>query len=387
MSESDFDEGEARTQWQEETQKLGRFNLAVFGKTGVGKSTLVNAIFGEEVARTGIGEPVTRGSHLYVTRSGTLGLYDTRGLEIGTTTEQLLAEVQGFVASKRTADAREHIHIAYYCVRAGDHRIEPAEEQFIRGVHELGIPVFLVLTQVHRKGQSIRHEHLEFAQHLFEKGLPVHSGRPYLTAALPDPQLGFDAFGVQDLLEATYTKAPEATQLALAAAQILDRGLKRRAVKVRIGGATTLAAAVGATPIPFADAALLVPIQTGMMASIAQVYRVPMDSSLAVSLAATTLATNAGRTLVGSLLKFVPGAGTVAGSSISAAVASGFTLAMGTVWGRVCEMMVDGKFGPLEAMDSRQVKTVFVDQFKDVFAGMLRQIMQGKKPTVPDDYG
>jgi len=130
-ADDDFgiDEGAARSQWQEEAQKLGRFNLAVFGKTGVGKSTLINAIFGEEVARTGIGQPVTQGSHLYVTRSGTLGLYDTRGLEIGTSTAALLDEVRGFVDSRRTADPGEHIHIAYYCVRAGDHRVEPARTQ------------------------------------------------------------------------------------------------------------------------------------------------------------------------------------------------------------------------------------------------------------------
>src|SRR3954468_10972307 len=52
-----------RTEYEHQSAATGRFNLAVFGKTGVGKSTLVNAIFGEEVARTGIGEPVTKGSH------------------------------------------------------------------------------------------------------------------------------------------------------------------------------------------------------------------------------------------------------------------------------------------------------------------------------------
>ena len=92
-----FDEARAKEEWSKEAKKIGRFNLAVLGKTGVGKSTLVNAIFGEEVAETGIGKPVTEGSHLYLTRSGALGLYDTRGLEIGSSTAELLHELSEFV--------------------------------------------------------------------------------------------------------------------------------------------------------------------------------------------------------------------------------------------------------------------------------------------------
>ena len=59
----------------EKAQKdLGRFNLAVFGNTGCGKSTLINAMFGDEVAKTGIGKPVTRGTHYYEHPSGLLRL-------------------------------------------------------------------------------------------------------------------------------------------------------------------------------------------------------------------------------------------------------------------------------------------------------------------------
>ena len=51
-----------KTEFEKQVEQIGRVNLAVFGKTGVGKSTLVNAIFGEPVAVTGIGAPVTTGS-------------------------------------------------------------------------------------------------------------------------------------------------------------------------------------------------------------------------------------------------------------------------------------------------------------------------------------
>ena len=73
---------------------MGRFNLAIFGKTGVGKSTLINAIFGEEVARTGIGEPVTHGSHLYLDKVGHLGIVDTQGLEVGKDDRRSSSELQ-----------------------------------------------------------------------------------------------------------------------------------------------------------------------------------------------------------------------------------------------------------------------------------------------------
>jgi len=368
-----LDPGMARAEWEKEIRKLGRFNLAIFGKTGVGKSTLVNAIFGEDVARTGIGRPVTQDSHLYLAKSGTLGLYDTKGLEIGTSSEQILAELQTFIDSRRGRDASEHIHIAYYCIRAGDHRIEPAERAFIDGLHRLGLPVFLVLTQVHRRNGVYRGEHMEFADYLAGLGLPVHAGRPYPTAALPDHQLGFESFGLQELLTDTYGRAPESVQTALAAAQVIDRSMKRRAARARIAAAATAAGGVGATPIPFTDAALLVPLQMGMMASIAQVYRIPMDSALAASLAATALATNAGRMAATSLMKMLPGVNFVV-MGISAAVAASFTTAMGTAWLTVCEMMADGRFGPLDSMDNDRISAEFMRLFKTTFGDAVDRI-------------
>ena len=52
-----------RAEFEKQAEQIGRINLAVFGKTGVGKSTLVNAIFGEPVAVTGIGSAATLRSH------------------------------------------------------------------------------------------------------------------------------------------------------------------------------------------------------------------------------------------------------------------------------------------------------------------------------------
>ena len=95
---------------------------------------------------------------------------------------------------------------------------------------------------------------------------------------------------------------------------------------------------VGATPIPFADAALLVPNQVTMIARITAAYGLPPSTSRALATAGSIVltggATMAGRYAVTSLLKFVPG-GAVAGSAISAAVAGALTKAVGVAWSRV----------------------------------------------------
>ncbi len=60
-----------------------RVNVAMFGATGAGKSTRLNAIFGAPIARTGVGEPVTSETELFVNEAETIAIYDGAGLELG----------------------------------------------------------------------------------------------------------------------------------------------------------------------------------------------------------------------------------------------------------------------------------------------------------------
>ncbi|MCX6433021.1 MAG: DUF697 domain-containing protein [Actinobacteria bacterium] len=349
---------------------LGCFNLAVFGKTGVGKSTLVNAVFGRDVAATGVGSPVTRGLVYYRHPDGFLGVYDSEGFETGTAGDAIVDGLRRLVAEHRTRAVHEQIHAVWYLVRWSDRRFERAQEQFVRELSSLGLPVIVVMTQVPSRDGDAHPEAIEFAQYIESLGLPIRpAGRVVLTNALVDTFTDSPVFGLQSLLDDTYAVIPEVVEAALTAAQMLDIGRKKKAVAAIINQAVVVAAGVGATPIPFADAVLLVPNQVTMIARITAAYGLPPNKSRALSTAGAVVltggATMAGKYAVTSLLKFVPG-GAIAGSAISATVAGALTKAVGMAWARVCEHALSlDDAGRDQFLNSSQVTERFVGYLKE----------------------
>nr|WP_231213946.1 GTPase [Helicobacter pylori] len=53
-------------------------NILLMGAIGVSKSSLINALFGQEVAKAGVGKPVTQHLEKYVDEEKGLVLWDTR---------------------------------------------------------------------------------------------------------------------------------------------------------------------------------------------------------------------------------------------------------------------------------------------------------------------
>ena len=119
--------------------KLAQLNVLIIGKTGVGKSTLVNSIFGESITEEGLGKPVTQKIHKIEKMGMPISIYDTPGLELGgnNSADNLLKEMVKLVRTCNTSgDQSQMIHCVCYCINTLLSKIEPAELEFLKNFIE-----------------------------------------------------------------------------------------------------------------------------------------------------------------------------------------------------------------------------------------------------------
>lgn len=322
----DIDFGEVvKRALEEAMRERGHTNVLIAGRTGVGKSTLINAVFQGQFASTGQGRPVTDATREINKPGVPLTIFDTRGLEMADFASTL-AQLKAFVAERcGDRDARRHVHVAWVCVAEDLRRVEEAESSLV-DMLDAYMPVLSVVTKA-RSDQGFRAE----VQRLLPRAKNVVRVRSLAEELDDGHQLA--PMGLVDLVRATADLVPEGQRRAFVAAQKVDLALKRRNSHLIIAGAAASAAGVGAAPIPFADAALLVPIQVGMISGITATYGLALSEgflgAVLASVIGGTAATLSGRAVVTGLLKLLPGVGSVAGGAIAATTAAALTTALG----------------------------------------------------------
>jgi uncharacterized protein (DUF697 family)/predicted GTPase len=360
--------------------RYGRFNLAIIGNSGVGKSSLVNAVFGREWAKVGIGLPVTRGVSYY--HDDVLGIWDVEGFEIGSAlapAEQLRAHLD--VIAARPAD--EQISVVWYCVNASSARLQQPEIDMITELSAKGLPVILVITKVDwrtnpiTKARDVNDDLKRFVAWLEE---PVDGhGRPVtvpferlVLTSTRDKHGKGKGHGLGELVAETLALSPDDEKDAFRIAQRLNLPWKREMAKPIIATGSAAAAVAAATPIPIADALALAPIQLGMMGKIAAIYDLELKMMMSAGALAQIGVQIAGQALARSSIKLIPGAGNV----VNATVAAALTAATGTAWLHLCEQIHTGKLDIAKAAESWGD---FAPGFVDVVKQMFEQ--RGAKPS------
>ena len=124
----------------------------------------------------------------------------------------------------------------------------------------------------------------------------------------------------------------------------------------------------GFIPVPFSDAALLIPTQVGMIAGITVIFGLDINKSFLTSFVTATIgsagATVLGKTIVSNLLKFIPGLGTVAGGLISGTTAGLLTTALGEAYIKIMEMVYRGEISK-EDLYSEEGQSTMTQLFKN----------------------
>ena len=212
-----------------EKNNLPPANIMVAGITGTGKSTLLNAVFGSELAATGKGKPVTSHIDEYQNDSVPIHIWDTVGLELDSAkTKESINSIRDTIASKADSDDQfDHVHAIWYCINSGSSRYQGAELDFIKDLHSIGVPFIIVLTQCIGDPDEINRFETQIREINTSMGM---TDIEIVQVCAQDFKLrGFtiEAFGLDVLVQKTLEKLPDFIKGGFVAAQNVSKAQKR----------------------------------------------------------------------------------------------------------------------------------------------------------------
>ena len=185
-----------------------RTNVLILGKSGVGKSSLLNYLWGDDVAQVGAGKPQTgEGVYRYDPiefNNIDVAIFDSYGLEADRADRWHEIIDEEVKKHDRNAEPLEWFHTVIYCIDAKRARIEDFEvEEILRPLVEKGNRICFVLT----KCDIASEEEVLSLRSLLVETFPEHSGI-HTACCVPKKTLGGgvgEVYGREDLLNGFVT--------------------------------------------------------------------------------------------------------------------------------------------------------------------------------------
>jgi uncharacterized protein (DUF697 family)/GTP-binding protein EngB required for normal cell division len=327
--------------------------LMILGRRGAGKSSLVNAIFGERVAAVGsvLSETGRPTWYSYQGPRGEMKILDTRGL--GDRTRPEAANFQDSLDEVRAVLVEEWPDAILFLCKAKDVDSHIAQDvanveavrAFISEKHRYEAPVVAVVTQVDELDpkrveppyeNEIKRRNIDTAvrttqEALTERGIALARVIPVSTYAEyeGDRRVYDNYWNVGELVDYLVDVLPRSAQVQMARLSQLQ-AVQRKLARKMTTAAAAVAGGIAAAPIPIADILPLTALQVGLITGIAYLSGREMSKAAAREFLAA-LGVNVGaafalREGARALAKFVfPGAG----SAVSAGVAFAGTWGLG----------------------------------------------------------
>jgi len=318
--------------------------IAGFGKAG--KSSLFNAIYGENVVKVSMRTDETAEAQTRE-RFG-IDFTDTPGIGTGKFSFEKVQQMGVF--------DRQHVVIH---VLNGASAISAEDEQLHELIEQSEAKRITVVNKVDILDEQ---EQADYAQSIMER-LGLFPRDFFFVSAKK-------GIRIADLIQRIVEILPEAMRDAFIAEQNADLALKEKRIRNVVYSKAVICAATAAIPVPISDIFILTPIQIAMIVTIGCFHGVEVTKERALELMAT-LGTGVGlREVARQLIKLVPGYGQV----VSASIAFAGTVALGetaNAWFK--------KKMKIEAEELLQIFTKTAEQAKQDYQGYSQRQVQLKQ--------
>ena len=346
-------------------------NVLVLGNSGVGKSTLINAVLGTDVAAASFGTAgTTKELKIYGPDldGSPFNLIDSVGFEPNWFKAWQAVNAVKAWSRKSAKEGNEdnQINIVWFCIDGCAAKLFPETvENMAKAVSMWkDIPVVVVITKSFSKPD--RDRNITMIREAFDKVKKYHCNVQGIVPVVAqiyeiDENTSVAPEGLSELVDKTLELMPEGFQIADENVKRFRLNRKRALAQAVTGFAVTSAVVVGAVPIPVPDAPILVSIETVMVNRILNIYDIKNDddkkrfTEILLEMGAATLI---GKAAI-SAVKAIPGI-SLAADVINAIVAGAVVSLMGET---VCYVLDRVYLGKLKLNEYDKVMTLVKEKF------------------------